>query len=168
LLLIFDIAFMKNILTSTFGLGKIPWAPGTWGSLPPVILYQALGYLYPASNPYVMAALLVVFSWICVRFSPAVIRQTGKADPREVVADETAGQALTMLAITILHPVNICNTAALGFALFRLFDIAKPWPIRKLETLPAGWGILADDLAAGLAAAVVALIAIRFLPVCFL
>lgn len=155
---------MKNVLTSCFGLGKLPIAPGTWGSLPPVVLYQALGYLWPAANPYVMAALVVVFSWICVRYSPAVIKQTGKEDPREVVADETAGQALTMLAIVLVHPVNICNTAVLGFALFRLFDVTKPWPIRRLERLPAGWGILADDLAAGVFAAVAALLAIRFWP----
>lgn len=158
---------MKNMLTSCFGLGKLPIAPGTWGSLPPVVLYQALGYLYPAANLYVMAGLVVVFSWICIQFSPAVIRQTGKPDPREVVADEVAGQALTMLVIVLLHPVNICNTTVLGFALFRLFDITKPWPIRKLEKLPLGWGILADDLAAGVYAAVAALLAIRFMPPCF-
>ncbi len=155
---------MKNILTSCFGLGYLPFAPGTWGSLPPVILYQALGYLYPPANPYAMGALALVFSWICVRYSPAAIASAGNNDPPEIVADETAGQALTMLGIAILHPAEICNTAVLGFVLFRLFDIVKPWPIRKLEKLPSGWGILADDLAAGLVAAFFVLVAIYFWP----
>ena len=158
---------MKNLLTSCFGLGKLPWAPGTWGSLPPVVLYQALGYLWPAANPYVMAGLLVFFSWVCIQFAPSVIAATGKSDPREVVADELAGQALTMLVILLLQPVNICNTTALGFALFRLFDVTKPWPIRKLEKLPLGWGILADDLGAGVYAAVISVLCIQFLPAWF-
>lgn len=158
---------MKRLLTSCFGLGRLPWCPGTWGSLPPVVLYQTLGYLWPAAEPYVMAGLLVVFSWICVQFSPAVIQLTGKNDPREIVADEVAGQSLTMLAIVLVHPINICNTTVLGFALFRLFDVTKPWPIRKLEKLPLGWGILADDLAAGVYAAVISVLVIRFIPTWF-
>lgn len=158
---------MKDWLTTCFGLGRLPIAPGTWGSLPPVVLYQVLGYLYPAAGPWAMAALIILFSWICVRFSPAVIAATGNSDPGRIVADETAGQALTMLVITLLRPLNICNTAVLGFALFRLFDITKPWPIRKLEKLPLGWGILADDLAAGAFAALIAALCIRWLPAWF-
>lgn len=158
---------MKEWFATSFGLGKLPVAPGTWGSLPPVVLYQVLGYLAPAANGYAMAALVVLFSWFCVQGAPAVIRRTGQSDPRQVVADETAGQALTMLAIVLASPVHICNTTVLGFALFRLLDITKPWPIRRLEQLPAGWGILADDLAAGLAAAALSILAIRLLPACF-
>ena len=155
---------MKNWLTSCFGLGNLPVAPGTWGSLPPVVVYQVLGYLWPAANPYVMAGFVIVFSWICVRFAPAVIAQTGKKDPGQVVADEVAGQGLAMLAISLFAPCHICNTTVLGFALFRLFDITKPWPCRKLEKLPAGWGILADDLAAGVYAGAASLLCIRFIP----
>jgi phosphatidylglycerophosphatase A len=155
---------MKEWLASSFGLGKLPFAPGTWGSLPAVVLYQVLGFLAPGAAVYGMAALLVLFSWICVQCAPAVIRRTGRNDPQEVVADETAGQALTLLAVAWVFPVHICNTAVLGFALFRLFDITKPWPIRRLEKLPSGWGILADDLAAGVYAAAASILAIRLLP----
>lgn len=158
---------MKEWFAESFGLGKLPVAPGTFGSLPPVILYQVFGFLWPAVNVYAMASVAILFSWFCVQFAPAVIRRTGQSDPREVVADETAGQALTLLAIALMGPAHICNTAVLGFVLFRLFDIAKPWPIRKLEILPAGWGILADDLAAGLYAAALSLFAIRLLPALF-
>jgi len=95
-----------------------------------------------------------------------VIAATGKTDPREVVADEFAGQALTFLAIPFLtggavSPRQIWVITALGFMLFRLFDITKPWPIRKLEKLPKGWGVLADDLLAGVYAAIALHIGIR-------
>ena len=161
----------EELLTTCFGLGKLPIAPGTWGSLPPVVLYQVLRYVpgefYPRITPVVMAALFVAFSWICIRFSPAVIEATGKKDPGMIVADEVAGQAVTMLIISLLWPGNICNTTVLGFALFRLFDITKPWPCRRLEKLPAGAGILADDLMAGVYGGIVAAIGIYYMPVCF-
>ena len=158
---------MKRLLTSCFGLGRLPLAPGTWGSLPVVIIF-ALMWQFHLSGPsisIVMAALTIAGSLICVKFAPAAIAATGKNDPGEVVADELAGQALTFLAIPFFIPVilttgQICIITSGGFLLFRLFDIAKPWPIRKLEKLPEGWGILADDLLAGVYAAIVLLIVI--------
>lgn len=104
-----------------------------------------------------MAALALVASVVCVKFASAAIAATGKPDPREVVADEFAGQALTFLALLIIpiEQTQIMIITALGFLLFRFFDIAKPWPIRKLEKLPRGWGILADDLLAGIYAAII-------------
>ncbi len=113
-----------------------------------------------------MVALALAGSVICAKFAPAAIAATGKTDPREVVADELAGQAVTFLAIPFFTPVilttgQICIITSSGFLLFRLFDIAKPWPIRKLEKLPKGWGILADDLMAGVFAAIVLQIVIR-------
>ena len=100
----------------------------------------------------------------------ATIAATGKNDPREVVADEFAGQAVTFLFSPFLAMGSATNrqiliTAFVGFVLFRLFDISKPWPIRKLEKYPAGWGILADDLLAGVFAWIVLQIFIRFLIV---
>lgn len=110
-----------------------------------------------------MAALALAGTIICVRFSPAVITATGKTDPREIVADELAGQAVTLLSIDFLttnepSARQIWIIAGLGFLLFRVFDITKPWPIRKLEKLPQGWGILADDLLAGVYAGAVLLL----------
>ncbi|UCF15544.1 MAG: phosphatidylglycerophosphatase A, partial [Phycisphaerales bacterium] len=103
----------------------------------------------------VMAGLVVAGSVLCVKFAPAAIAATGKDDPGEVVADELAGQAVTFLVSPFLALESASNSqvwsvAAVGFVLFRVFDIAKPWPIRKFEKLPEGWGILADDLVAGL------------------
>ena len=156
-----------ELLTTCFGLGKLPVAPGTWGSLPPVVLYMVLGFLYPAANVPAMVFLLVTFSWICIHYAPVVVAATGKKDPGMVVADEVAGQAITMGVIALLSPDNICYTAVLGFVLFRLFDITKPWPCKRLEKLPGGAGILADDLMAGVYGAIVASIAIYYIPACF-
>jgi len=158
---------MKRLLTSCFGLGRLPLAPGTWGSLPVVIIFWLMCqfHLSGPSISIVMAALALAGAVICVKFAPAAIAATGNTDPREVVADELAGQAVTFLAIpfftpVILTPGQICIITSGGFLLFRLFDIVKPWSIRKLEKLPKGWGILADDLLAGVFAAFVLLIVI--------
>jgi len=107
---------------------------------------------------------------VCVQFAPAAIAATGQTDPREVVADELAGQAVTFLFSPFLAmgqatDRQILVTAFLGFVLFRLIDISKPWPIRRLEKYPAGWGILADDLLAGVYAWIILQICIRFLIV---
>jgi len=157
------------MLTSCFGLGRLPLAPGTWGSLPPTIIFAAMCHfgVTPALISIVMAILVLAGSVICVLFAPAAIAATGKTDPREVVADEFAGQALTFLAVPFLitaatSTCQICIATALGFLLFRLIDIVKPWPIRKVEKLPKGWGILADDLLAAVFAAIVLLVCLRF------
>ena len=148
---------MKRLLTSCFGLGLLPIAPGTWGSLP-VMLIFALLVSMSISNNYLLLVMLVLAlagSIVCVGFAPAAIARTGKNDPGEVVADEFAGQAVTFMGIATITPSQMIIAAVLGFLLFRLFDIVKPWPIRKLEALPSGWGILADDLLAGVYAAII-------------
>ena len=152
---------MKRLLTSCFGLGWLPVCPGTWGSLPPAVVFVLMGW---GGAPFgltaiVMAVFALAGSVICLVFSPFVIKVTGSIDPGEVVVDEVAGQAVTYLIFIILArgrltEVPIWGTAAVGFILFRIFDIVKPWPIDKLQKLPQGWGILADDLLAGVYAAV--------------
>jgi undecaprenyl-diphosphatase len=116
-----------------------------------VIVFGLMCHLHAptAVTSIVMAALVLAGSVVCVKFAPATIAATGKNDPGEVVADEFAGQALTFLVGPFLVAGPTWATALLGFVLFRIFDITKPWPIRKLENFPAGWGILADDLLAG-------------------
>ena len=156
---------MKRLLTSCFGLGRLPVAPGTWGSLPAAMVFGLMGHFHvsPLTTSIVMASLALISSAICVGHAPAAIAATGKDDPGEVVVDEVAGQAITFLTIGALPVKQVWLVAAGGFALFRIFDIAKPWPIRKLETLPKGWGILADDLLAGVYAWIVLQLCIRLL-----
>lgn len=159
---------MQRLLTSCFGLGRLPGAPGTWGSLPPAIVFGLMCHLgaSPVIISIVMAALVLAGSVVCVKFAPVAIAATGKDDPREVVADELAGQAVTFLfspflALGSASAGQVWTVAALGFVLFRIFDIAKPWPICRFEKFPKGWGILADDLVAGVFAWTVLQICIK-------
>jgi len=154
---------MKRLLTSCFGLGFMPVASGTWGSVPPVVLFMILSYM-DLSVIWTSAVMLIIAlaaSFVCVKFAPAVIESTGKKDPGEVVADEVAGQCLTFVGLAVTASAGICIAAALGFLLFRFFDITKIGPIKKLEQLPAGWGVLCDDLLAGVFAAIVLQVVVR-------
>jgi undecaprenyl-diphosphatase len=151
------------MLLSCFGLGRLPGAPGTWGSVPPVIVFALMYHLgaSPLLVTIVMAGFALAGFAVCIKCAPAEITATGKSDPREVVADEFAGQAVTFLIIGVVSAGQIWTAAILGFLLFRLFDIFKPWPVRKFERLPEGWGIVADDLLAGVYAGVVLLFCLR-------
>jgi len=157
---------MKRLLASCFGLGRLPIAPGTWGSLPPTIIFALICYLGVSAvlTGVVMAVLAAVGCVVCVKCGPVIIAATGKKDPGEIVADEFAGQSLTFLVGGLLLAGRIWLVAVLGFFLFRLFDIIKPPPARRLEKLPAGWGVLADDLLAGLYAGVVLLLCLWLWP----
>jgi phosphatidylglycerophosphatase A len=103
----------------------------------------------------IMVVWLLAASVICLAFAPAVIAKTGREDPGEVVIDELAGQCIVFVPAAMFTELNPLLVAGLGFVFFRLFDIVKPFPIKKLEKLPAGLGILADDLLAGIYTAVV-------------
>jgi len=153
---------MKRWIATCFGLGWLPVAPGTWGSLPPAIVFGVLMYcgVPDVIITIVMGVLTVLGSVACLCCARASTAATGKNDPGEVVMDEFAGQALTFLAMPLLGPRNLSGgesflVALLGFLLFRAFDIVKPWPIRRLERLPGAWGVLMDDLAAGVISAIV-------------
>ena len=156
------------MLTSCFGLGWLPLAPGTWGSLPPAVVFGLICY-YGMTAPrqfLVMLGFFIAGSIICLKFSDAAVTATGKSDPNEVVADEIAGQALTFMILvfagsTDLTVRQIVTIVATGFFLFRLFDTIKPWPSYRLEELHGGIGILADDLMAGLYAGVCLMIAAK-------
>lgn len=133
-----------------------------------MLAFAVLGHLDVSGSVIaaVMAAFVVAASVACVACVPAVAALAGKVDPGEVVVDEVAGQALVFLVIPWLLPADLslkqcCLVAAMGFLLFRAFDITKPWPIRKLELLPDGWGVLADDLLAGVFAAVVLVVVVK-------
>jgi phosphatidylglycerophosphatase A len=160
---------MKRLLTSCFGLGWLPLAPGSWGSLPSAVVF-GLAFYFGGSDLLVfllMFAFFIFGSIICLKFSDAAVAATGKDDPNEVVADEVAGQALTFLAMpfvigSVISGHQLFVIVVLGYFLFRLFDTVKPWPSYRLEELPAGWGILADDLMAGVYAGLALTIAAKF------
>lgn len=133
-----------RIIASFFGLGFFPVAPGTVASLAVVLLYKWL--LYPLAIPHLLliGLLLLVLG---VPAAAAYSSELKKTDPGCVVIDEAAGQLLVLVSVSPDWTLLV-----IGFLLFRFFDIVKPFPIRKLEGLPGGWGIMADDVAAALMA----------------
>jgi len=141
-------------LATWFGCGFAPVAPGTAGSLGAIAVAILLDcWLHPSAYWWAIAAvaLSIPAIWAADRTAAGV----GKKDPGLVVVDEVVGQWITLAALPSLHWVGL----AVAFLVFRLLDIVKPWPARRLESLPGGLGIVADDAMAGLYGALVLLAA---------
>lgn len=132
------------IIATWFGCGYFPWGPGTVGALVAVLIIAALHFWFEAGK-LVIIALLLLLLWPAIWAATKIARQIGREDPGIVVIDEVLGQWLTILGACAINWKSLFA----GFLLFRVFDIWKPWPIRRLEALPEGSGIVADDLAAG-------------------
>lgn len=132
--------FAARIYATFFGLGFVPLAPGTAASLAVAALYYFI--LFKLGWP-VLACLVLFLFLTGVPAAAAAAKEFGHEDPRRVVIDEAAGQ----LAVLLFCPVELTAVGA-GFVLFRVFDVLKPFPIRRLERLPGGWGIMADDFGA--------------------
>jgi phosphatidylglycerophosphatase A len=141
------------ILATFFGCGYFPWGPGTAGSLAGLLIAIALHSSFQAGR-LTFAILILVLLYPAIWAATRTARLLNTEDPGVVVIDEVLGQWVALLGATTLN----WKTFLGAFLLFRLFDIWKPWPIRRLENLREGTGIVADDLAAGLYAAVVLLI----------
>jgi phosphatidylglycerophosphatase A len=130
------------LVSSFLGIGHLPVAPGTWTSLAVVLLYKF--FLFRLAWPYYLLVFLIVF-FIGVLASSLMSSRLNNKDPRTVVIDEAAGQLLPLFLLSPEWPL-----LGISFLLFRFFDIAKPFPIRKIENMPSGWGIMLDDIVAGL------------------
>jgi len=137
--------FLLYTFATFFGTGYAPIAPATVASFVFTVIWVLAGPV----DLSVQIALLIVVTAIGIPVATYVEKREGK-DPSLVVSDEIAGMLVTFLAIetTTLGYV-------IGFFLFRFFDIFKPYPVRKFEKLPAGWGITIDDIAAGIYARIV-------------
>ncbi len=135
---------VSRILASLFYLGFVPGMPGTYGSIITALavwsLHSGAGRVPPASHLGVLALIIAVG----IAASAEIGRRTGVEDPSFIIIDEVAGQLLTFLFL----PVTGWNII-LGVIAFRVFDIWKPFPIRKLEQLGKGVGVMADDILAG-------------------
>jgi len=140
---------LHRILASGLGSGYLRPAPGTWGSLVGII--PAL-FLPTTILPLFLAVLFFAGVWASDKFA----RESGVKDPQSVVIDEVLGMGVGLLFL----PKTLLFYAA-AFILFRMFDIKKPWIIRKLEHQPGGWGIMLDDLAAGVLANLILQLAVR-------
>ena len=149
-----------------FGAGNLKPGPGTWGSIAATLIWilfatphllhlgrYAVDYVVPVAPVWPSLILALLATAVGIPAATIIARESGRKDPQNVVIDEAAGQWLTLAAAA-----PDWKHALAGLALFRLFDIFKPWPARQLEHLPEGWGIMLDDLAAGVYGAAILLV----------
>ncbi len=147
------------------GLGYLPLAPGTWGSLGATCLFLAVHLFLPVWTVYM---LLVVFFFFSVTAAALACSHFPGKDPGQIVIDEFAGQWLALLPILWFgasggSASHYYLVLVIQFFLFRFFDIVKPPPINLLQQLPGGWGIALDDWLAGLFSAALFISAEYFL-----
>jgi phosphatidylglycerophosphatase A len=153
--------FWAWTVATFFGAGLGKPGPGTWGSIAAVLLWAAYAkFAHPTPHALLIAlAIGIVLSiTLGVPASTIAAREAGREDPGFVVVDEVAGQWIALL----FSPFD-WRHGLIALVLFRLFDITKPFPARQLENLPEGWGIVFDDVAAGLYALGVAFLLRIFL-----
>lgn len=140
--------FAKFVL-SYFGLGFAPVASGTFGTFGAALTAWAVLVFRPewaAQGPLLCGAMIVCASALTVLLTPIIESGVAEKDPGIIVMDEVAGYWATLLFV---GPIDLTHIAA-AFFVFRLFDIVKPFPANWMERLPSGWGVLLDDVVAGL------------------
>lgn len=147
------------ILMTCFGTGLLRPASGTWGSMPAAALAWVMLLLGVSQAVYiaVLSLWFVVFCVSCVAFGEWAEAKFGKKDAGQIVADEAAGQVIPLLLLATIGVSGFWDatlTVGAAFVLFRIFDVLKPPPANAMQKLHAGWGVLVDDLFAGLYAAI--------------
>jgi phosphatidylglycerophosphatase A len=160
--------FWAWTVATFFGAGLGKPGPGTWGSVAATLLWAAYVVLaHPTQNTLLAVSLIASAAAIALGIPAATIaaRESASKDPGFVVIDEVAGQWITLTALALpgKEATHDWKHILLALLLFRVFDIFKPFPIRQLEKLPEGWGIVFDDVAAGLYAWAVLLLLSRWL-----
>lgn len=145
---------MALALATGLGSGYAPVAPGTFGAALGLLLFWPLATLPLAHQ----GLATLVLCGVGVAAASAVARHVGLHDPGLVVIDEIVGMWVSLLLLPFTPA-----TAAAAFLLFRAMDVLKPWPARQLEALPGGWGIVADDLMAGVYANLLLRVALQAL-----
>jgi len=144
---------IRKLLVTGLGAGYLPIAPGTWGSAGACAVFLAVAFTggsHQACLTGTMLVLAAASTLVCGLLGSKAEADFGKKDPGQVTIDEWAGQALALCWLPLGGgPKGWLIAAGSAFVAFRVFDIIKPPPIRRLEKLPGGWGIVADDLLAG-------------------
>ena len=135
---------------ATCGVGYLPLIPGTFGSLLGVAIFLLLA---PKAHPLVIVGLILVIAFSGIWAASRTEELSGRKDPGKVVVDEVAGQMIALLPLTVFAVTPLA--VMVSFILFRFFDIVKPYPAGRLESLRGGFGIMCDDLVAGAYAAVI-------------
>lgn len=153
---------LKILAATALWFGNSSIIPGTIGTIPAVLLFVATAVWVPqAWQNAVITGLLALSCILCVYLGEWAETYWGTKDPRNFVLDEVAGFLLTVLLFSV---PNLALTVFWGFVVSRVFDVIKPPPASSLQVLPAGWGILVDDLVASLYAAGFLHVASRLFP----
>ena len=146
------------LIATFFGVGRLRPGPGTWGSAATVLLWALISSrIAPEGRTWATIAAAIAITLIGIPAATRVARASGLKDPQFVVIDEVAGQLVALIAVPLAW-----KTFLVGLILFRVFDILKPPPVRQLESLPEGAGIVVDDLGAGLYALAVMHLLLHF------
>lgn len=147
---VFAAARVTTLVSTWFGAGFLPIAPGTWGSLAAIPFAHVVATVW---GVWGLGGFALGLAVIGAHASGETSRLRGVKDPSEIVVDEVAGQAIALLPVYALVPPGAVafrvGTVLLAFVLFRILDVWKPGPIGWLERLPGGIGIMADDLLGG-------------------
>ncbi|WP_263409732.1 phosphatidylglycerophosphatase A family protein [Terriglobus tenax] len=135
------------VIGTFFGSGLLKPGPGTYGSIAAVLIWRLLAYGLDLGRPalsFLTLGLAILATVVGIPAATRVARESGKKDPQIVVVDEAAG-----VWVALLFAAPVWKHYVLALVLFRIFDILKPPPVRQLERLPEGAGIMCDDLMAG-------------------
>jgi len=147
-----------TLVATFFGAGRMRPGPGSWGSAAAVVLWWAVAHgVAPTGLPIATAFLAIMVVALGIPAATRVARSSGLKDPQFVVIDEVGGQFITLIGAPV-----VWKSLVAGFILFRAFDIVKPPPVRQLERLPEGTGIVLDDVAAGLYALIIMQLLVHF------
>ena len=138
-----------TLIATAGGAGYWRWGPGTAGSLVGVLMAWVMERQFDWTAGWPLLLVAIILTWPGVWASTVAAGE--RKDPQFILVDEVLGVWLTLAGAVTWN----WKAYALGFVLFRIFDIVKPWPVRRFEALPQGWGIVADDLMAGVYGAIV-------------
>ncbi len=150
---------LYNFIATFFGIGYIPIAPGTWGSFFAIILW----FLIPVQSVFIRILLIVIVFIIGLITSNKIVSNTTEKDPSRIVIDEVVGMWITLISVPSLAFPEDYFLIVIAFLLFRFFDISKIPPIKQLESLKDGLGIMADDVMAGVYAGFLFFLVVKFL-----
>lgn len=149
---------LPKMIATSFGAGFLPVAPGTWGALVAILLWLPLYVWCPGSPAWIATAAAIVFFAVAGTWASSVSEKYWGKDPVVACVDETVGQLISMLPLCDGPEVTPWWMVVLSLALFRFFDIFKPLGIRKLERLPGGLGMMADDILAAIYSALILIV----------
>lgn len=146
---------LPKLIATSLGVGYLPWMPGTWGALLAILLWLPFCLWTPGVLCFCFTIAATVLLTVFGTWASTVSEKYWGKDPVAACADETVGQWLSLLPLCGGIDCSSWWLVAVAFVLFRAFDIIKPFGIRRLENLPGGYGMMADDIAAGVLAALI-------------